>query len=79
MTEDEIVGWHQQFNGHELRQIPRDGKGQGGLACCSPGACEESNITWRQNNSNNQSLRDSQLFFIMLFNHFFKNSVLSLF
>ena len=23
MTEDEMVGWHHQFNGHELDQAPR--------------------------------------------------------
>ena len=28
-TEDEMVGWHHWFNGHELGQIPGDGKGQG--------------------------------------------------
>ena len=32
--EDEMVGWHHWFNGHELGQTPGDGKGQGGLACC---------------------------------------------
>ena len=32
MTEDEMVGWHHQFNGHELEQAPRVGDGQGGLA-----------------------------------------------
>ena len=26
MTEDEIVGLHHQFNGHELGQTPGDGK-----------------------------------------------------
>ena len=46
VTEDEMVGWHYQFIGHELRQILRDGKGQGGLACCSPWGREESNMTW---------------------------------
>ena len=35
-TEDEMVGWHHQLNGHELRQIPGDGERQGGLACSSP-------------------------------------------
>ena len=35
-TEDEMVGWHHQLNGHELDQTPRDGEGQGSLACCSP-------------------------------------------
>ena len=30
------VGWHHQFNGHELGQAPGDGEGQGSLVCCSP-------------------------------------------
>ena len=36
MTEDEKVGWHHCFNGHDLGQTLGDGEGQGGLACCSP-------------------------------------------
>jgi len=36
MTEDEMVGWHHQLNGHELEQTPGVGDGQGSLACCSP-------------------------------------------
>ena len=38
-TEDEMVGWHHQLNGHEFEQVPVvcDGcPGQGNLACCSP-------------------------------------------
>ena len=30
-----MVGWHHGFSGHELGQTPRDGEGQGSLACCS--------------------------------------------
>ena len=36
MTEDEMVGWHHQHNGHEFEQTPEDGEGQGSLTCCSP-------------------------------------------
>ena len=36
MTEDEMVGWYHQLNGHEFEQAPGDGEGQGSLACCSP-------------------------------------------
>ena len=36
MTEDEMVGWHKRFNGHELEQAPGVGDGQGSLVCCSP-------------------------------------------
>ena len=33
MTEDEMVGWHHQLNGHEFEQALGDSEGQGGLAC----------------------------------------------
>jgi len=35
-TEDEIVRWHHQLDGHELEQALGVGDGQGSLACCSP-------------------------------------------
>ena len=35
-TEDEMVGWHHQLDGHELEQAPGVGDGQKSLACCSP-------------------------------------------
>ena len=31
MTEDEMVGWHHQLNGHEFEQTLGGGDGQGGL------------------------------------------------
>ena len=34
MTEEEMVGWHHQLNGHVSEQAPGDGEGQGSLACC---------------------------------------------
>ena len=36
MTEDEMVGWHHQLDGHEFEQALEVGDGQGRLACCSP-------------------------------------------
>ena len=36
MTEDEVVGWHHQFDGHEFDQTPEAGDGQGSLACYNP-------------------------------------------
>ena len=45
MTEDEMVGWHHQFSGHEFEQAPGICNGQGGLACCSPWGCKESDTT----------------------------------
>ena len=35
-SEDEMVGWHHQCNGHELGQTLGDGEGQRGLARYSP-------------------------------------------
>ena len=45
MTEDEMVGWHQQLNGHEFGQAPGVGDGQGGLACCSSQGRKEPDMT----------------------------------
>ena len=35
-TEDEMIGWHHQLEGHEFEQAPVIGEGQGSLLCCSP-------------------------------------------
>ena len=48
-TEDEMVGWHHQLNGHEFEQALRVGDGQGSLACCSPGGRKELDTTERLN------------------------------
>ena len=46
MTEDEMVGWHHQLDGHEFEQVPGVGDGHRGLACCSPGTwARQSGIT----------------------------------
>ena len=47
MTEDEMVGWHPQLNGHEFEQAPGVGDGQGGLMCCSPWGHKELATTER--------------------------------
>ena len=51
MTEDEMVGWHHQLNGHEFEQALGVGDGQGSLAHCSPWGPRESDTTERLNNS----------------------------
>ena len=45
MTEDEMVGWHYQLDGHGFEQASRVDDGQGSLACCSPWGCKESDTT----------------------------------
>ena len=40
-TEDKMVEWHHQLNGHEFKQAPGVGNGQGSLACCNPWSRKE--------------------------------------
>ena len=35
-TEDDMLGWHHRFNGHEFEQALGVGDGQGSLVCCNP-------------------------------------------
>ena len=44
-TEDEMVGWHHQLNGHEFEKTPGDGEGQGSLVCCSSWGHKELDTT----------------------------------
>ena len=39
---DEMAGWHHRLDGHELKQAPGVGDGQGSLVFCSPWGCKES-------------------------------------
>ena len=56
-TEDRMVVWHHQLNGHEFEQAPGDGDGQGSLLCCSPWSHKESDaIEWLNNNNITESL-----------------------
>ena len=45
MTEDEMVGWHRQLDGHKFEGTPGVGDGQGGLARCSSWGRKESDTT----------------------------------
>ena len=47
--EDEIVGWHHQYGGHEFEQALGVGGGQGSRACCSPWGGKELDTTERLN------------------------------
>ena len=54
-TEDEMVGWHHQLNGHGFGWTPGVDDGQGGLACCGSWGRKESDTTewlnWTELNS----------------------------
>ena len=51
MTEDEIVGWHYWFNGHELGQTLGDGEWQGSLVWCNSLGPRGLDMTWLLNNN----------------------------
>ena len=50
-TEDEMVGWHHQLDGHGFGWTPGDGDGQGVLACCCSWGRRESDTTEQLNNN----------------------------
>ena len=54
-TEDEMVGWHHRFNGHEPGQTLGNGEGQGSLVCYRPWGRKEWDTTWHLNNSNRKN------------------------
>ena len=49
MTEDEMISCYHRLNGHEFELTLGVVDGQGGLACCSPWGCKESDTTERMN------------------------------
>ena len=49
MTEDKMVGWHHQLDGHEFEQAPEVGDGQGSLVCCTPWCHKEMGRTEQLN------------------------------
>ena len=49
MTENEIVEWHHQLEGHEFEQALGIGNGQGSLACCTPWDHKELDMSERLN------------------------------
>ena len=49
MTEEKMVGWHHQLNGHGFGWSLGVGDGQGGLACCGSWGRKESDTAERLN------------------------------
>ena len=45
MTEEEMVGWHHGFDGHEFEKALGVGDEQGNLVCCGPQDCKELDTT----------------------------------
>ena len=55
-TEDKMVGWHLQLNGHGFEQASGDGERQGSLASCSLWGRKESNMTEQLKTTTNMSI-----------------------
>ena len=69
-TEDEMAEWHHWLDGCESQWTQGVGDGQGGLVCCSPWGCKESDTTELLNNNNlrlNHSFRGYALPHSLLF------------
>ena len=56
-TDDGMVAWHNQLNGHKFEYAPGIDDGQGSLVCCSPWGHKEWDTTewlnWRIRKTNN--------------------------
>ena len=70
MTEDEIVGWHHQLDGHGFGWTPGAGDEQESLACCGSWGHKESDMTerlnWTEWNIYQQNAMVSEIFFEIL-------------
>ena len=63
MTDDEMVGWHHQFNGYEFEQTPGDSEGQGIPVCCS--SWGQQRIRWLHSNTNSVDMNLSKFWEIV--------------
>ena len=53
VTEDEMIGWHDQLNGREFEQTPGESEGSVSLVCCSPWVTKS--WTWLSETENSKS------------------------
>ena len=60
MTEDEMVGWDHQLDGHESEQALGDGEGWGSLGCCSCRVGHDERL------NSNTSVQTQAIFFLIL-------------
>ena len=65
-TEDKMVGWHLQLDGHEFEQALGAGDGQGSLGCCSPWGHKELDMTEQLNWTELQRKERNQEWFLAL-------------
>ena len=66
VTEDEMVGWHHQLNGHEFEQTAGDSEEQRGLACCRPWVHRELDTIEQLNNNNLQIMFVNEIYYVCI-------------
>ena len=66
VTENEMIGWHHQLNGHEFEQTLGDSEGQESLACCSPRGRKELDTTEWLNKKLFQTMLPSEAYHFIL-------------
>ena len=64
-TEDEVVGFHHQLNGHEFEQALGVGEGEENLTCCSSWDLKVSDKT--ETEMTDYSINNSRVFLSTLF------------
>ena len=72
MTENQMLGWHHQLNGHEFEQALGVSEGQESLACCSPWGCKESDMTERtcKNKTKQRSVDTHRCTHVLILDYF---------
>ena len=65
MTEDEMVGWHCQLDGHVFEQALGVSDGQGSLVCCSPCDHKDLDMTEWLNDNNSLSYNYGTFYIIL--------------
>ena len=83
-TEDEMVRWHHQLNGHESEYTPGAGDGQGGLPCCSPWGHKELDTTeqlnWKSLTIADETQhRKPRAVKILFSNHFLSSNIVNIY
>ena len=76
-SEDKMAGWHHQCKGRELGQTWGDGKGRGGLVCCSPWGSQRVRCNWATEQQQQHHLQVRKLFRNRTYKHLIREEIVS--